>query len=162
MALTLVHTSREVEELPTGNSAPNLSSSPIHDLLAEKGKKVMFAHLPHAIELLLRKDHETPWNNENFFSDTDRALEWCENQLLLEERHGAMHEFIVKPLADMDIVAGLNATELALLHSIIKEAHYAAGVTIIREGDPADSLFLLAAALLASGSGSAMAPGISA
>lgn len=119
-----------------------------NDLLAEKRKILLIAHLPHAVEVLLLNDQKSHWTNANFFPDTDAALEYCENQLLLEDRHAVTHESVVKQLAEMDIVAGFNASEVTLLQSIVTKVHYPAGVTIIREGAPADALFLLAAGLV--------------
>ena len=43
------------------------------------------------------------------------------------------------------MLAGFDANEIGLLRSIVVMAHYAPGQLIVREGDPADSLFLLAA-----------------
>jgi glutaminase len=48
----------------------------------------------------------------------------------------------------MDMLAGFDADEIGLLRSIVEVAHYAPGEVIVREGDPADSLFLLAAGLV--------------
>jgi glutaminase len=45
----------------------------------------------------------------------------------------------------MEILAGSDDREVALIESIVKEVQYAAGDKIIREGDTADSLYLLAA-----------------
>jgi glutaminase len=45
----------------------------------------------------------------------------------------------------MEILAGFADREVALIESIVKEVQYAAGDKIIREGDTADSLYLLAA-----------------
>jgi glutaminase len=120
----------------------------MNDMLAREGKKLLFAHLPHATGVALRKDPQTNWTENSFFSDTDTALEWCENQLIRQEHSGGIPQNTPTPLAAMDIVAGFSISELMLLESIIEEIHYAAGVTIIREGDPADSLFLLAAGLV--------------
>jgi glutaminase len=81
----------------------------------------------------------------HFFSDTDAALEWCENRLILEEP-AAAHDGVL-PLAAMDIVAGLDAAEVARLQPIVREVRYGAGEAIVREGDPADTIFLLAMGL---------------
>jgi len=118
------------------------------DLLAKKGKKLVFAHLPHALRLALSEEQEANWTEDSFFPDTDAALEWCENQLILAERLGNLQDHTVVPLAAMDILASLSANEVERLRSIVQEVHYAAGVSIIREGDPADALFLLAAGLV--------------
>ena len=45
----------------------------------------------------------------------------------------------------MEILAGFDNREVALIESIVKEVQYGAGDKIIREGDTADSLYLLAA-----------------
>jgi glutaminase len=81
------------------------------------------------------------------FPDTDTALEWCENRLILAEPAPDAREGVL-PLAVMDIVAGLDAAEVALLQPIVREVRYGAGETIVREGDLADAIFLLAAGLV--------------
>ena len=45
----------------------------------------------------------------------------------------------------MEILSGFDDREVALIESIVKEVQYASGDKIIREGDTADSLYLLAA-----------------
>ena len=49
------------------------------------------------------------------------------------------------PVAAMNIVASLDAREIALLESVLEKRNYGAREKIIREGESADSLFLLAA-----------------
>jgi glutaminase len=44
----------------------------------------------------------------------------------------------------MDAVAGLDDGDRARLEAIMREASYPAGAAIMREGDAADALFLLA------------------
>ena len=48
-------------------------------------------------------------------------------------------------LREMDILAGFEPGEITLIESVLKEARYFPGDTIIREGESADSLYLLAA-----------------
>jgi glutaminase len=117
----------------------------MNDMLATAGKKLMLAHLPDALKSTLQQIRESEWTSDQFFPDTDSALEWCENQFILQAGPGVA---VVRPpvaLAAMDIVAGLSAEEIALLEPIVGEAHYSAGDIIIREGDSADRLFLVAA-----------------
>jgi glutaminase len=120
----------------------------INNMLAEKGKSVMFAHLPEAIRIALLRENESRWTEESFFPDTDVALEWCENRLILEEPVDNVRAGTVVPLAAMDVVAGFTAKELALLGSVTEKVVYGAGETIVREGHPAASLYLLAAGLV--------------
>lgn len=117
----------------------------MNDMLAAAGKKFMLAHLPDALSSALQEIRESEWTGDHFFPDTDSALEWCENQLILQEGPSVAVACTPVALAAMDIVAGLNAEEIALLEPIVGEAHFSAGDVIIREGDPADTLFLLAA-----------------
>jgi len=49
------------------------------------------------------------------------------------------------PLAAMDILTGFDRREASLIESIAEEMRYPPGASIIREGDRADSLYLLAA-----------------
>jgi glutaminase len=111
--------------------------------MAESGKTLVFSYLPPALVAALGAGGA----DEHFFPDTDAALEWCENRLILEEPATDAHDGAL-PLAAMDIVAGLEAGEVALLQPIVREVRYRAGETIIREGDPADAIFLLAAGLV--------------
>ncbi len=117
-------------------------------VLAEKGKKVILSHLPVAAGQSLTEMTEAGWTRDGFFPDIDAALEWCENRLIAEEsvEHGC--EKSVVALEAMDILAGFDADEIELLRSIVELAHYAPGDVIVREGDPADSLFLLAGGLV--------------
>jgi glutaminase len=120
----------------------------VNGLLADMGKTLIFSSLPEAVRAAIKDQHGTKWNEERVFPDTDAALEWCENRLLLEERAGKSREAGVLSLAAMDIVAGLDADQIALLESVVTVVRYAPGETIIREGDPADSVFLLASGLV--------------
>jgi len=117
-------------------------------VLAEDGKKVLLAHLPVAAGQVLTERREAGWTKDGFFPDIDAALEWCEDRLIAEESADQGCEKAVVPLEAMDMLAGFDANEIGLLRSIVEVAHYAPGEVIVREGDPADSLFLLAAGLV--------------
>jgi glutaminase len=100
--------------------------------------------LPVAAGRGLLEKSEAEWIEDSFFPDTDGALEWCENRLIGEEQADDKLEKGIMPLESMDILAGFHAREVALLRAIVDVASFAPGETIVREGDPADSLFLLA------------------
>jgi glutaminase len=116
------------------------------EMLARSGKRLALSYLPPTTGVALRRENAGKWTEESFFPDTDAALEWCENRLILEEQ-APVGRYGVLALDAMDIVAGLDASEVALLQSLVQEVRYDAGATIVREGDPADSIFLLAAGL---------------
>ena len=117
----------------------------LNDWLATQGKKLIFAHLAPRFADTLKRNRDFVWTDKSFFSDTETALEWCENRLLAQEQPRPLAENLRVPLSAMNILAGFDAHETALLESIVEEVHYAQGETIIRENDRADALFLLAA-----------------
>jgi glutaminase len=120
----------------------------VSGMLTTRGKKLLLSYLPDDFALTLRKQSEHEWNAESFYEDTDAALEWCENELIRGDPALAMAENRPVPLASMDIVAGFDAEQLQLLESVLEERCYGAGETIIREGDPADAVYLLAVGLV--------------
>ena len=118
------------------------------DLLADmaagffrSGKALGFSSLPSAFAAKFAS-----FNSAMLFADTDAALEWCEARLILEEPAPQAVE-IPLPFAAIDIVAGFDESEVALLQLIAREARYAPGEIIIREGDAADAIYLLTAGL---------------
>ena len=113
-------------------------------LLTKRGKKLLLSHVPEA----LGNQGDGDWSRGALFSDTDAALEWCENELIRGEPSCAAGEQRPVPLARMEMVAGLDERQLRLLESIVEERRYGAGETIIREGDAADAVYLLAEGLV--------------
>jgi CRP-like cAMP-binding protein len=72
--------------------------------------------------------------------DVDRALEWCEEQLLAGETGSAEREV---PLAEQVYCAGMLLAELKVLESMLERRTYEKGACLCREGDPADSLYFI-------------------
>ncbi len=64
--------------------------------------------------------------------------------MLAQEQPRSAADNLQVPLSAINILAGFDAQETALVESIVEEVHYAQGETIIREDDRA-ALFLLAA-----------------
>jgi len=111
--------------------------------LADKGKKLIVAHLPQTDSK--RMPDPNAWETVDIFPDSDSALEWCETQLIFEDRPSMTRIEEPVPVAAMNIVTSLDAREIALLEPVLEKRTYAAREKIIREGESADSLFLLAA-----------------
>ena len=86
---------------------------------------------------------ESGWPQELFFSNVDAALEWSENKLL-GERLSAHHEGEKFSLAAMDIFCDFDAKDIEAIAPLFDEMYYQPEDLIIREGDPADRLYLLA------------------
>jgi glutaminase len=113
--------------------------------LDDKGKKLIVADLPQTDSKRMPDPSTNAWQTVSIFPDSDSALEWCESQLILEDRPAKTRIDEPVPVAAMNIVASLDAREIALLESVLEKRNYSAREKIIREGESADSLFLLAA-----------------
>ncbi len=120
----------------------------MEETLSEKGKIMILSHLSVAANCALTERPESGWKKDGLFPDLDAALEWCENQLLAAENPDSSCGNTILALQEMDILAGLDHSEITLLQSVVDVAQYGAGEVIVREGDPADSLFLLASGLV--------------
>jgi glutaminase len=77
-----------------------------------------------------------------FFEDADSALEKDENALLA--RMTRMSDGAKYALARLDILKGLSTREYRLLEQVVSSFQYAAGERIVREGDEANALFIIA------------------
>jgi len=77
-----------------------------------------------------------------FFSDTDAALEWSEDDLLKNHPQltGTRNEV---PLEEMDIVNGFTPDELEVLKQKLYLETYNESEPIFREGDPGRDLYFL-------------------
>ncbi len=73
------------------------------------------------------------------FTNLDAALEWCEQRVL--SARGADNEGVV--LAEHDLTVGLSVADVVVLADRLQRIAFAAGDTIVREGDRAEELFLL-------------------
>jgi glutaminase len=78
----------------------------------------------------------------DFRVDTDGALEWCEAEIL--GSHPLAHDPTQLALARLDVFRGLSAEECRLVEGILEVLRFEAGETILREGDPARLLFVVA------------------
>jgi glutaminase len=76
------------------------------------------------------------------FPDLDKALEWCEDRLLQEEKLGRVGDVTVA-LADHETCKGLTSEEIAILETQTECRSFAAGSLIIRRGAEADGFYLL-------------------
>jgi glutaminase len=115
------------------------------NMLQARHKKLLLTHLPDSCGDLFDKEPRNDSAGMQSFPDIDAALEWCEDRVLEEKAPQLFRESRLVELAGMNILAGFDDNELALLKSLVKEENYDAGAWIIREGEPADALYLLAA-----------------
>ncbi|MCF7983492.1 MAG: glutaminase A [Thiohalocapsa sp.] len=107
------------------------------------GKHVFFTDCGHLYALRrylqkqLRSRQSPQWLE---FAETDRALEWCEDALLPDTAAG---EDAGDDLGRQYLCAGLSAAQIALIGEAGTERRFSAGETIVRTGEPADSLYFI-------------------
>jgi sulfate permease, SulP family len=77
------------------------------------------------------------------FVDSDQALEWAEDRLILSEL-GDVELGAEFPYGQLDIFADLNEAELGVVKGMLSRRVYAKGETVFREGDPGQQLFVIA------------------
>jgi SulP family sulfate permease len=78
-----------------------------------------------------------------WFADSDAALEWCEDALLAKAFPDEKDEGEMR-LADMPLVRGMTAEELAALESHLVRKLHDQGTLLFAEGDEGGHLFVLA------------------
>jgi glutaminase len=78
------------------------------------------------------------------FKDRDRALEWCEDELLSErgDAHDREQEI---PLEEQYLCEGLQGNDLDRLRRACRRRMFSPGETIFRSGDPGESFYLIMA-----------------
>ncbi len=76
------------------------------------------------------------------FCDVDAALEWCEDQLVLDTRKYPPDPKFA--LVELDVFEGLSTEEYRLLETIVRPLIFDKGELIIREGDQAKLFYVLA------------------
>lgn len=117
------------------------------EVVAERGIGLLFTgakeHYRFARQLRAR-DLERRLPQLFEFDELDRALEWCEDQLLLRAGFEVVHSAApVEELAAQYLCTGFSGDELDILWQIGRSARFAAGERICRQGDPAASFFFV-------------------
>lgn len=79
---------------------------------------------------------------DRVFPDTDRALEWAEDDLLAAE--GDATAGLELPLERMHACRGLAPSECAVLAGLLERRVYARGHVVMQEGDDSRELYLIA------------------
>jgi SulP family sulfate permease len=82
--------------------------------------------------------------DDQFFADADRALEFAEDRLLATLSPAAA-EGVPLPLEQTLFGSGLDANELATLSGLLTERHVPRGAAVFRSGEPGDAMYVLLA-----------------
>jgi sulfate permease, SulP family len=134
---------RRVNELDTTGARILIQ---MHDRLKRQGGRLLFSH-PHDTYLVssVLRDLGVAGavGHEALFADTDAALEWAEEQLILA--HGAGEALTDEVAADgLSVLEGLTKAECAVVRALLVRRTYGAGEIVIREGSRDRDLFLMA------------------
>lgn len=78
-----------------------------------------------------------------FYATLDAALEHCEAAVLARSLQADAESAEALPLTEMELLAGLGKEDLGRVAALLSPHSFAAGASIIRQGDEASSLFFL-------------------
>jgi glutaminase len=117
----------------------------IHERLKREGKRLLVSHLHDNLLLsnvLADMGVTAALGREAIFIDTDGALEWAEDQVIVG--HGA--DAGLKDEVEVDrmaVLAGLTEAECALVKGMLIRRTYHKGEVVIVEGSADRDLFLI-------------------
>jgi MFS superfamily sulfate permease-like transporter len=117
----------------------------LHGTLAREGKRLLVSHAQdNALLWSVMKDMgvAAALARDALFADTDAALEWVEDQLIIGSRSGAALSDEV-PLDRLTVLAGLTAAERELVERTLERRVYQRGDIVIKEGNTDRSLFMI-------------------
>ncbi|MCU0895048.1 MAG: glutaminase, partial [Rhodospirillales bacterium] len=117
----------------------------VREALRARGVCLLLAGFSPPAGDLLRAGTGEPWPEDAFFACTDDALEWCEDRIIEESEPQRAGGDELLPLGALDLTAGCSPEDAAVLGDLVSRVDYRDGETIVREGDEARELFILAA-----------------
>ena len=121
----------------------------MRDRLRERGGELLFSgmpsHLPSRpdIEGYLDELGLVQGDGVRVFETRDSAIEWMEERLLEAAGWQAPEETAPLPLAQMELLAGLDPTEIDVLAGVVVDRSVPAGGRVCSQGDPGDQIFLV-------------------
>jgi MFS superfamily sulfate permease-like transporter len=117
----------------------------LHGRLARDGQRLLLSHASdnHAVWSVLEDMRvAAALGGDGRFVDSDAALEWAEDQLILGSPTGlALGDEV--PLDGLMALAGLSAPEHELVRQALERRVFRRGDVVIKEGDTERSLFMI-------------------
>lgn len=96
-------------------------------------------------KLEIYQQFQKQFSKKFYFTKTlDKALEWCEDELLSQYCPSFNQYQSILPLSEMDLLADFTTQELVIIGSVCEQVHYPPKTFIVKEGEKADRLFFLA------------------
>ena len=127
-------------KLVTGiDSSAAYSFAQIKRTAHDRGVRLVLVHLPAVAEKALRSS-EFISNEVSIVAELDHALEWCENEVIAQHQGREQEEASLRDWFAQILDDERDAT--ALMHHCAR-IEVEAGDTIVRAGDPADSMHFI-------------------
>jgi len=116
----------------------------LHQILERQKKRLLISHLVDSHFLwgfLEASGAAGAIPKENFFEDTDAALEWAEDHVLAEFPSGEDRRYY--PLDETDLLLGFEPNELENFRRELDCLEFRKGEELIREGEESRDLYIL-------------------
>jgi anti-anti-sigma factor len=117
-----------------------------HDRITKQGRYLLMSSISEdsRIARFLRNMGVTAaLTRTRMFSDLDRAIEWAEDHLILDEM-GDSRERDEFPFGQLDVFGGMSEEELAQVSVMLQRKTYAKGDIVFRQGDTSRELYIIA------------------
>ena len=116
------------------------------DQLRQRGGDLAFSRISKGdndIEATLRQGLPGGYADFFIFLDNDRAMEWCEDQIL-KACSDTKENLLIPCLSDFELFAGLDEQDREILIPLLQESTHPSGTTIVNAGEMNDDrVFLL-------------------
>lgn len=118
----------------------------LHDRLTREGKHLLLSAVQERTQIaaFLRDMGVTAaLTRGRMFADTDRAIEWAEDHLILSKL-GDTESGVEFPFGQLDVLSGLDESQLVVAKETLVRRVYGKGKIVFREGDNSDELYVIA------------------
>ncbi len=122
----------------------------MHGMLRQRNGELILAHAPKSMGLVKRQGHRherlVPYHKNTrlrTFSDSDKALEYAENLLLLAHCNNMAGQEESIALADSELMAGFSTKEKICLLPFFEERDIEAKDFLFRSGEHGETLFVI-------------------
>jgi MFS superfamily sulfate permease-like transporter len=117
----------------------------LHADLAVRGRHLLVAHVKEQTHWgrMLHDLGVTALAGDRAFPDSDRAIEWAEDQILaaVAPQSGDIKEAFA--FEDLELFRGLSEVERAAVQAMLQPRQYSKGDVVIAEGEPGAELFVV-------------------
>jgi glutaminase len=136
------HVILDLRRVPSADEAATQLMTRLATSFNDTRRKLLVTHLAHHPELAMLHEKLEQALPAQIFEHRDEALEWCENAVIAEA--GIQFDATRFSLSALQIFRDLARDDLKRLETLAHPMVFEAGDRIIRAGDPAQMLFVIA------------------